>query len=201
MRVAIQGLRGSFHSEAAEKLLPRQHFELMECMSFREVFEAVQSGAAQYGVVATTNNVYGPIDGVQDLLDEFQPLILDQVTLHIDQYLIGHKSYALEELNTADARVLSQPPALSQAQAWIEQHIPQAKLVDTEDTAASVLRVVKQKIEGQVAVAGKHAAELYDGVIVAGPLNDQLNDTSFVLLQKPLPEERKRPQIRSYSYN
>jgi prephenate dehydratase len=184
MRVAIQGLRGSFHSEAAEKLLPGQHLELLECMSFREVFEAVQNDAVQYGVVATTNNVHGPIEGVQSLLDEFEPHILNQTTLHIDQYLIGHKTYTLNELNTAGTHVLSQLPALSQAQPWLEQHIPEAKLVETEDTAASVRQVVHEKTEGQVAVAGKHAAELCNGVILAGPLNDQLNDTSFVLFQK-----------------
>jgi prephenate dehydratase len=43
MRVAIQGLRGSFHHQAALKLLPDADFELRECMTFREVFAAGQA--------------------------------------------------------------------------------------------------------------------------------------------------------------
>lgn len=153
-------------------------------MSFREVFEAVLHGEADYGVAATTNNVHGPIDGVQELIDEFTPTILGETTLHIDQYLIGHKLYSLNDLAEADVRVLSQAPALSQAQAWLDQHLPHAQLVETEDTAASVRQVVQEKQDNQVAIAGKHAADLYRGIIVAGPLNDRLNDTSFILFQK-----------------
>lgn len=184
MRVAIQGLRGSFHDEAAQKLMSGQNFELVECMSFPEVFDMVYQGRANYGVVATINNVYGPIDGVQALFDKFRPHILDGVTLHIDQYLIGHKPYNIDSLDTSSARILSQPPALSQAKTWLDAHLPEAQRIETEDTAASVKKVVQDQVDRQLAVAGKHAAELYKGVILAGPLNTQVNDTSFVLFQK-----------------
>jgi prephenate dehydratase len=128
--------------------------------------------------------VYGPIEDVEALLATQPITIIDNTALHIDQYLIGHRTYSAEELQHNHLRILSQPPALAQAADWLQRSLAGYELCETADTAASVRRVVQDGIAYQLAVGGKHAAELYGGTIAAGPLNSQQNTTEFILFKR-----------------
>lgn len=184
MIVAIQGLVGSFHNEAADNLLPHESFELLECQSFHDVFAAVANEEVEYGVVAIENSLHGSINAVYRLLERYNLWISGETTLHIKQYLIGHSKVALETLNRPEVKVLSQAPALAQCELWLDEHLPLAVRQETHDTAASVQMVV-EKHNGSVAIAGKRAAKLYGGHVIAGPINDDPhNYTRFFLLQK-----------------
>lgn len=180
MKIAIQGMAGSFHHEAAVKMLGT-NIELVPCPTFRHVFEAVQNGTADQGVVAVENNLHGAINAVYRLLAEDSVSIQGEVTLHINQYLIAAKDLALSEIHT----VMSQAPALAQCELWLDEHTPQAHIEETHDTTESVQYVVAHPDQSLAAVAGKDAAELYGGKIIAGPINDDKhNYTRFFLLGK-----------------
>jgi prephenate dehydratase len=185
MKIAIQGLIGSFHHEAAQKMLPDVSLEFLECQSFREVFASVVDGQADQGVVAVENSLHGPLNAVYRLLQEYHLWIANETTLHIKQYLIGHTGPSVESLNNTSAQILSQAPALAQCEQWLDEHIPLAHRQETHDTAESVRYVIKQQETSLAAIAGQTAAELYGGAIIAGPINDDPhNYTRFVLLQK-----------------
>jgi prephenate dehydratase len=97
-----------------------------------------------------------------------------------------------------ETRILSQAPALAQVELWLDKHLPFATREETQDTAESVLHVMNQDNPHVLAVASKHAAELYGGHIIAGPINDDPhNYTRFVLLQKQpvTPENANRTSI------
>ena len=68
MRIAIQGIRGSFHDLAARRYFGEKGFglsvrgsaadiRLLECLSFKDVFEAVERGEADYGMIAIENTI------------------------------------------------------------------------------------------------------------------------------------------------
>ncbi|HTE22607.1 MAG TPA: prephenate dehydratase domain-containing protein [Candidatus Limnocylindria bacterium] len=184
MKVAIQGIAGSFHHEAARKMLGSE-IEILACTTFQKVFEAVKDGRADKGVVAIENSLHGSINAVYRLLARNSSnnsiWVCGETTLHINQYLIAARDLPLEAVQT----VLSQAPALAQCELWLEADLPQAHLEETHDTAESVRYVVAHPDESLAAIAGKHAAELHGGTILAGPVNDDKhNYTRFFLLSR-----------------
>lgn len=180
MKVAIQGIAGSFHHEAAEKMLGAD-IEMLHCNTFPEVFAAVKDGRAGRGVVAIENSLHGSINAVYRLLARKDVWVSGEVILHIQQFLISTPQ--AREVS-AVTKVLSQAPALAQCELWLEAHLPEAHLEETHDTAESVRMVLDQADPSQAAIAGKRAADLYGGNILAGPINDdEHNYTRFFLLQ------------------
>lgn len=180
MRVAIQGIAGSFHHEAAEKLLGAD-IELLPCKTFQDVFAAVKNGQADRGVVAVENSLHGSINAVYRLLSRNSVWVAGEVFLHIEQYMIASPTgpKAFEDVK----RVFSQGPALAQCELWLEANMPEVHLEETYDTAESVKHVVSHSDKPYAAIASKRSAELYGGNILVGPINDEKhNYTRFFLL-------------------
>ena len=61
MKIAIQGIEGSFHDEAVQKLFPDLVVELVMCDSFDGVTQSVKKGKADYGVMAVENTLTGSL--------------------------------------------------------------------------------------------------------------------------------------------
>lgn len=178
MKVAIQGIPGSFHHEAAIKLLGPE-IDILHCKTFREVFESVQKGQADRGVAAVENSLHGSINAVYRLLARGSAWVGGEVFLHIEQFLVGTPGANLKGIT----KVISQAPALAQCELWFEANLPEAVLEETSDTAESVRTVVSQDNPSLAAVAGKKAAELYGGKVLTNPINDDKhNYTRFFLL-------------------
>lgn len=191
-KIAIQGIAGSFHHEAAERLLGTD-IELLPCKTFQDVFAAAKSGQAETGVVAVENSLHGSINAVYRLLARNSVWVAGEVFLHIEQHLIGARKHELESIE----RVFSQGPALAQCELWLEKNLPEAHLEETHDTAESVRHVIGQAVKPYAAIAGKRAAELYGGTVLAGPINDDKhNYTRFFLLTK---EKVRDPQANKTS--
>jgi prephenate dehydratase len=187
MKVAIQGLRGCFHQEAAERILAdvKDSIEWVECKTFPEVFEAVHSGSVDYGIAAVENNLFGSINPVYGLLERYDLWITGDTTLQIRQYLIGRSKVSLEELQKGPVEVMSQVMAIAQCDQWLAKHLPQAVRTETFDTAASIDMVIEKQDSRALAIAGETAARERGGEIIAGPINDDPNNfTRFFLLQK-----------------
>ncbi len=182
-KVAIQGVRGSFHDEAAEILSPGT--ARLECTTFQDVFDAVVNDEVDCGVVAVENSIHGSINHVYRLLERNHLWVSGETTLDIEQYLIGPKKVEVSELNNVEAEVRTMFPAFAQCELWLEDKLPLAKRVELYDTAFSVQSVVDEGESMYVAIAGKYAAKVYGGEIIAGPINDHKhNQTRFILLNK-----------------
>lgn len=184
--VAIQGINGSFHGQAADLMLPDNI--RLECNTFEDVFYAVKNAAADYGVAAIENNLHGPISSVYRLLNRSGLWVCGETTLHIEQFLFGIEDKTVEELNTSNTVVHSQVMALAQCEHWLSEHLPLARREETQDTAASVMQIMQDKKPYHLAIASKNAGEIYGAARVAGPINDDpTNSTRFLLLQKERP--------------
>ena len=182
--VAIQGIEGSFHEEAAHTLLGADT-KIVSKKTFREVFEAVESDETTYGVSAVENSLYGSINPLYGLLETKKFWVTGEIFLKIEQYLIGHTLTDIKTLNDVETRVISQAPALAQVEQWLNTNLPLATRQESQDTAESVKFVVGQKNSHLLAVASKAAAQMYRGAVIAGPINDDPhNYTRFFLLSK-----------------
>ncbi len=182
IKVAIQGQIGSFHHEAANKFFSG-NVDLVCLKTFSDVFKAVETGAADFGVSAIENNLHGSINEVYRLLDKYDVWINKDTRLHINQNLIGYKKLDLDSLE--DIKVISHPVALTQVNNWLENNFPNAQKLERADTAGSVEEVMSTASDKLFAVAGVFAAKHYKAEILAKNIQDDPeNYTRFILFSQ-----------------
>ena len=115
MRVAFQGEKGAYSEEAIFK-----HYgtgvESVPCPYLRDVYNAVEAGKADFGLVPVENTIEGTIVRAYDLLNE-RSLIASGEEIHrIQHCLIGHTDAELSDIKKA----YSHPQALGQSREWLE---------------------------------------------------------------------------------
>lgn len=187
MKVAIQGIPGSFHHQVA-LLNFGKDAQVLPFMSFEEVAKSVASENAKVGVMAIENSIAGAILPNYDLIDRYELFI------HEEYYLpISHQFMALPGQTVADIfEVRSHPMALLQCKTFFSQH-PQIKLIDDLDTASVAKRIQDENLRGVAAIASEIAAETYGLEILAPHIQSvQDNFTRFIFLTK---EKSKRKEI------
>ena len=176
-RIAFQGEPGAFSEEAALRFLgpaivtvPRPTFD--------SAFRALAEGAADALLVPIENSLAGSVLRVYELLLEGDLCIAAETILPIEHHLIGCPGATLEQIRSIE----SHPMALGQCERFISAH-PGWKRIPVEDTAGSVRDVVARDDRSRSAVAGRRAAEIYRGAILASDIQDNAeNFTRFVLL-------------------
>jgi len=189
--VAFQGCHGAFSEAAAYEMLPSDS-ELMPCPRLEEVFEAVHSGKARFGVIPVENTLSGSIGRSYDLMLEYDLTIVGETICRIEHALIGLRGAAIEGVT----RALSHPVALAQCENFFRAH-PAIEPVSVYDTAGAVQTIVKLGDPASAAIASRRAAELFGGVILEESIQDHSqNYTRFLLISKPM--EMVRPQSRNY---
>lgn len=178
-RVAFQGERGAFSEEAAAELLGGD-VELVPRPSFESLFAALDDGAADALLVPLENSLMGSVYRCYDLLLESPLYIVAEVIRHIAHHLIGCEGASVERLEVVE----SHPAALAQCERFFAEH-PWIARRPTDDTAASVRRVVEGGDPSRAAIAGRRAATIYGGTVLREHLEDhEENYTRFVLLAR-----------------
>jgi prephenate dehydratase len=181
MRVAFQGERGAYSEAAA--LAYFGDVEPLACRTLTEVFDAVDRGEAERGMVPVENSQAGSINETYDLLARRALHIVGEHNQRIAHCLLALPGETLQSVRT----VLSHPQALAQCEAFLVRH--GWETVPTYDTAGSAKIVATERRSGVAAIAGTHAARLYDLVILAeGIETSPVNYTRFLALsQTPAP--------------
>ena len=186
-KIAIQGIRGSFHHQVAQEYFEQQ-FELDECMSFTALVKSLLENKAQKGVMALENSIAGSIIPNYALIDRNNLHIIGEHYLDIHMNLMALKGQKMENIK----EVHSHPMALLQCADFFLRY-PHIKLVESGDTAESARRIHEQNITGVAAIASSIAAEMYDLEIVSAGIHTiQSNKTRFVIVKtqnKELPKE------------
>ena len=175
--VAIQGERGSYSEEATRRLLGKKA-ELRCCERFEDVFQLTVNQETQYCLIPIENSLSGSIHKNYDLLLRHHLKIAREINLPIEHNLIVVAGTTFKEINT----VFSHPVALDQCDTFFEQY-PHLIKRSAYDTSGSVKRIVEQNLRDCAAIAGKQAAEYYDGEVVMTDIqDDKENFTRFFLL-------------------
>jgi prephenate dehydratase len=178
MKVAIQGERGSFSHEAAEKMLPR--CTVVPCARSAEVFDRVEAGTVGAAVIPIENTLAGTVAEHADLLVARHVFIQAEYLLRIVHNLIAAPATKIGSLR----KVLSHPVALDQCRDFFRRH-PNIEAVPFYDTAGSVKHVTENRLQDAAGIAGKQAAREYSGKILrAGIEDNKHNFTRFFLIRK-----------------
>jgi prephenate dehydratase len=191
IRVAIQGIRASFHDVAARKYFADRDLEVVECATFRSTCAALKDGTADVAVMAIENTIAGSILPNYSLLESHEFLVFGEVYLRIELGLLALANQRVEDITT----VQSHPMALLQCEDFFARH-PQIEIVEGADTAMSAKRVAEAGLQGHGAIANRLAAETYGlEVLEDGIETNKKNYTRFLCLCRRVDGERwARPQ-------
>lgn len=182
MKVAFFGPKATFTHMAA-----MQHFglsaELVPQKSIPAVFEEVEKGRAQYGVVPVENSTEGMVSHTLDMFMESDLKINAEVLLEIHHYLLS-RTGRLEDVK----KVYSHPQPIAQCRGWLADNLPNVPVVDVASTA--VASQIAAEDYSAAAIASEQAATLYDLKVVQARIEDQVNNfTRFLVIGKKVPEK------------
>lgn len=177
LRVAIQGERGAYSEEAAERLLGPA-LKIVPARDSAHMFSSVGRHRAHACLVPMENSLVGSIYQHYDLLLQFGLKVRGEVYLRVEHCLIAPVGTFLEEV----VRVYSHPVALEQCQEFFQER-PRIEAVATYDTAGSVRMLIARRESGAAAIAGRGAAAHYGArILLANLEDDPANYTRFFLL-------------------
>ena len=181
LKVAIQGYGGSFHDQAAHEYFNTNELELVCCANFDDLFDQVENHQADVAMMAIENTVAGSLLPNYALLNKSGFQICGEIFLRISQHLMALPGQQIDQIT----EVYSHYMAIAQTRKFFKRfkHI---RLIESEDTALSAKKIADNKLLGTAAIAGTHAAELYDLDILANGIEtNKKNFTRFLALYKP----------------
>lgn len=178
--IAIQGLKGSFHHEAAQYFFG-SNIQLLECETFDQVIEATQETRCHYGIMAIENSLAGSIIPNYNRLRLSGLKIYGEVGIRVKLNLLALSGASIDDIT----EVRSHQMALRQCSPFFKT-MPHIKIVETFDTAGSAKEIAEYRIGNVGAVASLLAAKEYGlNVVKEGIESHELNYTRFLILGKP----------------
>jgi prephenate dehydratase len=179
-RIAVQGIAGSFHEDAALKYF-NEEIEVVECKSFTSVCELIDQDKVDYAVMAIENSIAGSLLKNYQLIRDYHLRIIGEIYIHIQMNLMvspGTKSKEIKD-------IYSHPIALQQSMEFIEKYYPNARLHEGMDTAASAKLISEDKPNDAAAIANLRSSRLYElEVLETGIETNKKNYTRFLVLSK-----------------
>jgi len=184
-KVAYLGIQGAYSEQAT-----RKHFgddvEDISAASTKEIFEAVESAAADYGVLPIENSLAGTVAQSYELLTAHNLQIIGEIIIPIQHALLAPPGTKLEDIK----KVRSHPQGLAQCATFIEEHGFERE--NWYNTAGSAKDLAAQPVPGVAAIASEVNAELYGLDILATNIQDEdHNYTRFLALA---PEGTEMPR-------
>ena len=180
-KIAIQGIRGSYHHEVAAQLFGA-NTALDACLSFDALVTAVTAGVVSHGLMALENSIAGSIIPNYALIDKHNLHIVDEAYIRIEHQLMALPGTAVTDI----AEVASHPMALLQCKDFFATQ-PHIKLIEDADTAEVAQRIADKQIRGLGAIASKTAAALYGLEIVAPNIHSIANNATRFVVVKTTP--------------
>jgi prephenate dehydratase len=175
--IAIQGIRGAFHHEAAV-LFFKEGFDIVECFHFQELIDAVEKGLATRAVMAVENSLVGSILPNLSIIRNSTLHITGEIYIRISQNLMALQGESLSTLK----EVHSHPMAIMQCEHFFHRH-PGIRLVESADTALSAREIKKNNLKGIGAIGSETAAQIYGLEVLSHSIEtNKKNYTRFLVL-------------------
>jgi chorismate mutase/prephenate dehydratase len=174
IRVAYLGPEFTFSHLAAIQRFG-QSAELVPVGTIAAVFEEVERGQAQFGVVPMENSTDGRISDTLDCFSRSPVHICGELPLRIHHCLLGSGE------RDAVRKVFSKPQPLSQCRNWLSRHMPKAELVELASTAEAAKRAKQDS--ASAAVASAQAGINYELPVLVPNIEDNPdNVTRFAII-------------------
>lgn len=178
--VACQGVDGAYSQLAAEKIFKRPNITFYR--NFEGVFQAVESGACEYGVLPIENSSAGTVNAVYDLMMEHDFYIVRTYRLKVDHNVLANEGATLEGIT----EIYSHQQAINQCARYLEG-MPHVKVTPVTNTAEAARMVAESGRTDVAALSSRACASLYGLSVLARQVNDSDNNyTRFACITKDL---------------
>lgn len=178
--VACQGVEGAFAQIACEKIFKNPF--IMYFKSFDAVFNAIEQGLCQYGILPIENSTAGSVKKVYDLMIKHNFSIIRTFRLKVDHNLLANPGAELSGIR----EIYSHEQAINQSSDFL-RGLSNVTVIPVENTAVAAEMVAKSGRTDVAALASHVCEELYGLKSLADSVQDKGNNrTRFICISKNL---------------
>lgn len=178
--VACQGIEGANSQIACDKLFKSAN--ILYVKTFEGVFNAVEKGLCQYGILPIENSIHGTVNAVYDLMRNYNFSIAKCIKLKISHTLLAKKGTKLSDIK----EIISHEQALGQCSEFLKKY-PDIKVTVCENTAIAAKTVSDSERCDIAAISSPDCAGYYGLSILNDAIsNSDNNYTRFICISKNL---------------
>ena len=178
--VACQGVEGAYAQIACEKIFKAPM--IMYFKNFEGVFNAIEQGLCQYGILPIENSTAGSVKKVYDLMIKHSFSIVRTFRLKIDHNLLANPGTEISSIK----EIYSHEQAISQCSGFLAG-LNGVKVIPVENTAVAASMVAQSGRHDVAALSSRTCEELYGLNCLAPNIQDKGNNrTRFICISKNL---------------
>ncbi len=178
--VACQGVEGAYSQIACEKMFKSPF--IMYFKNFEGIFNAIENGLCQYGILPLENSTAGSVKKVYDLMIHHNFSIVRTFRLKIDHNLLANPGTKLSDIK----EIYSHEQAINQCSDFLNT-IAGVKIIPVENTAVAAKAVAESGRADVAAISSRNCMELYNLSCLAESIQDKGNNrTRFICISKKL---------------
>ena len=176
--VACQGVEGAYSQLACEKIFANPM--IMYFKTFDGVFQAIDQGLCQYGILPIENSTAGSVTKVYDLMIQHNFYIARTFRLKVDHNLLANPGAKLEDIQ----EIYSHEQAINQCSAFLHS-LKGVNVVPVANTAVAAEMVAASGRKDVAALSSRSCMELYNLKNLAASVQDKGNNrTRFICISK-----------------
>ena len=178
--VACQGVEGAYSQIACEKIFKAPL--IMYFKNFDGVFNAIEQGLCQYGILPIENSTAGSVKKVYDLMIHHNFSIVRTFRMKIDHNLIAKPGVALSDIRV----IYTHEQAINQCSDFLKK-LSDVQVIPVENTAVAASMVSASERNDVAAISSRSCEELYGLKSLADSIQDEGNNrTRFICISKNL---------------
>ena len=191
--IAYLGPDGTFSQLAARSRFGSpegKNYQYLPCRDIRTVFENIQEGKADIGVLPIENSTSGVVTQTLDLLLKYPLKITEEFAIPIHQCLLAN--CGKNEIKT----LFAHPQSRSQCLSFLNNNLPNVEILEVESNALAA--EMAAKFPGSAALGCESAAEIYHLKILEKNIADTSgNMTRFLVVgrEEAIPTQRDKTSI------
>ena len=176
--IGVSGVEGAYAQQAADTMFPRGTVMFMK--NFEAVFDALENGLCQYGIVPVENSSYGSVKDVYKLLQERDVYITRSIRINVRHELLANPGTKLSEIK----EIYSHEQAIGQCEQFLKSLPDSVKIIPVTNTAAAAKMVANSDRNDVAAIASHEAGQLYNLKTVRDNIMDSANNyTRFISIR------------------
>ena len=178
--VACQGVEGAYSQIACEKIFKSPM--IMYFKNFDGVFNAIEQGLCQYGILPIENSTAGSVKKVYDLMIHHNFSIVKAFRMKIDHNLIAKPGTKFSDIK----EIYSHEQAINQCSDFLKE-LSGVQIIPVENTAVAASMVAQSDRNDVAAISSHTCEELYGLKSLADSIQDAGNNrTRFICISKNL---------------
>lgn len=178
--VACQGVEGAYSQIACEKMFKAPF--IMYFKNFDGVFQAIEKGLCQYGILPIENSTAGSVKKVYDLMIHHNFSIVRTFRMKVDHNLIANVGAKLSDIK----QIYSHEQAINQCSDFLKS-MPGVQIIPVENTAVAASMVAQSGRMDVAAISSHVCEEIYGLKSLADSIQDKGNNrTRFICISKNL---------------